>query len=119
VKSNHCTRRVNLGRLHPVRDPFRSSDMSDLEEQSPPCPVCNGETLWFWDSGAQVPELICIECTPFNPANDEPDGDGPPCPRCRHAETQRLGAESPPPSTFSCRECMYLFVWPGPPRRDG
>lgn len=57
-------RRVNVGSLKPVPDPFRArSRTADPDECGPPCPDCaSADTWWFTEPRTTRPVLVCRAC---------------------------------------------------------
>lgn len=73
------TRRVNVGRLKPVVDPFRkrsASGATDPDELPPPCGRCGSETLWFQCPRTTLVQLVCLTCQPYQPTDEFPEADG-------------------------------------------
>ncbi len=77
MKSNPFARRVNVERLRPVVDLFRSHGAAELDECPPACPTCGGEALWFTELDTNRVELVCLDCAPDGPTTDAPEVDEP------------------------------------------
>lgn len=81
MKRNLSVRRVNVGRLKPVVDPFRARGgrIPDPDELPPSCPDCGcPETQWFTDQRTTQAVLVCAACidSTVHP-DDAPEGDVP------------------------------------------